>query len=87
MNRRVDPATAGRRVQRLEEALSARLFVKSPQGYALSEEMIYDRLALTVTGEQLLDVYLESRRSLAVQRAGGAPEGLDDRHLDSPIAR
>ncbi|MGG7644137.1 LysR family transcriptional regulator [Rhodovulum sp. YNF3179] len=34
---RLDPATVGRRVQRLEEALGARLFVKSPQGYALSE--------------------------------------------------
>lgn len=30
---RLDPATVGRRVARLELALSARLFVKSPQGY------------------------------------------------------
>lgn len=35
---KVDPATVGRRVARLEEALGARLFVKSPQGYALTEE-------------------------------------------------
>ncbi|NNU80760.1 LysR family transcriptional regulator [Halovulum dunhuangense] len=34
---RLDPATAGRRVGRLEESLDARLFVKSPQGYTLTE--------------------------------------------------
>ncbi|MGC1495614.1 MAG: LysR family transcriptional regulator [Sulfitobacter sp.] len=34
---RLDPATLGRRVARLEKALQAVLFVKSPQGYALTE--------------------------------------------------
>lgn len=34
---RLDPATVGRRIARLEEALGARLFAKSPQGYALTE--------------------------------------------------
>lgn len=34
---KIDPATVGRRVSRLEESLSARLFVKSPQGYSLTE--------------------------------------------------
>lgn len=34
---RLDPATVGRRIQRLEQGLAARLFVKSPQGYALTE--------------------------------------------------
>lgn len=34
---RLDPATLGRRVARLEKALEAVLFVKSPQGYALTE--------------------------------------------------
>ncbi len=36
------------------------------------EATVYDKLALTVSGDLLADVYLESRRSLAVQRAGGA---------------
>jgi DNA-binding transcriptional LysR family regulator len=35
---RIDPATVGRRIARLETALSARLFTKTPQGYALTEE-------------------------------------------------
>ncbi len=34
---RLDPATAGRRVARLEQAMGAPLFAKSPQGYALTE--------------------------------------------------
>ena len=35
---KIDPATVGRRIARLEEATKARLFTKSPQGYALTEE-------------------------------------------------
>lgn len=34
---RLDPATVGRRMQKLEVALQASLFTKSPQGYALTE--------------------------------------------------
>ncbi|MBD3678352.1 MAG: LysR family transcriptional regulator [Rhodobacteraceae bacterium] len=34
---RLDPATVGRRVQRLEEGLGAALFVRSPQGYTLTD--------------------------------------------------
>ncbi|MFZ5961440.1 LysR family transcriptional regulator [Thalassococcus sp. BH17M4-6] len=34
---RMDPATVGRRVARLEQTLGTPLFAKSPQGYALTE--------------------------------------------------
>ena len=34
---RLDPATVGRRIARLEEALDVTLFMKSPQGYALTQ--------------------------------------------------
>src|SRR5688572_5039038 len=34
---RMDPATVGRRIARLEEALGAALFLKSQQGYALTD--------------------------------------------------
>lgn len=34
---RLDPATVGRRIARLEDTLGAVLFLKSPQGYLLSE--------------------------------------------------
>ena len=35
---RCDPATVGRRIARLEEGLGTRLFLRSAQGYALTEE-------------------------------------------------
>ncbi|WP_377506010.1 LysR family transcriptional regulator [Octadecabacter sp. R77987] len=34
---RLDPATLGRRIARLEDSLGGALFVKSPQGYALTD--------------------------------------------------
>lgn len=34
---KIDPATVGRRIARLEEGIGARLFTKTPQGYALTE--------------------------------------------------
>jgi DNA-binding transcriptional LysR family regulator len=34
---KIDPATVGRRIARLEEGMGARLFTKTPQGYALTE--------------------------------------------------
>ncbi|SFR37269.1 transcriptional regulator, LysR family [Yoonia tamlensis] len=34
---KMDPATLGRRITRLERSLGASLFVKSPQGYALTD--------------------------------------------------
>jgi hypothetical protein len=36
------------------------------------ESAIYDRLAVSVTGETLTDVYLEQRRSLEIEERGGA---------------
>jgi DNA-binding transcriptional LysR family regulator len=35
---KIDAATVGRRIARLEESMGARLFAKSPQGYTLTEE-------------------------------------------------
>lgn len=57
---RLDPATVGRRVQRLEEAMGAPLFAKSPQGYAL-----------TVDGQRLLD-----HAERAEQAVNGAAEEI-----------
>ncbi|UCC73271.1 MAG: hypothetical protein JSV86_01520 [Gemmatimonadota bacterium] len=36
------------------------------------EATIYDRLAVSVTGETLTDVYLEQRRALEIEDRGGA---------------
>jgi len=64
---RMDPATVGRRIARLEEGLGATLFAKSPQGYALTE-----------AGQKLMT---HAEAAEAALRAGtgeasGAGEGL-----------
>ena len=45
-----------------------------------TEEEIYDKLAISVTGEQLTDIYLENRRALDVEKRGGARASVD--HVD-----
>jgi hypothetical protein len=42
------------------------------------EEAIYDRLALTITGEQLTELYLNTRRSLELENHGGARAKVDE---------
>lgn len=36
------------------------------------EQDVYDKLALSISGELLADIYLQSRKSLEIQKAGGA---------------
>jgi DNA-binding transcriptional LysR family regulator len=63
----LDPATVGRRVTALEEALGARLFDRSPQGYALTE-----------SGRSLLGhaQAMESQASAATEEVGGQADRL-----------
>ncbi len=42
------------------------------------EEDVYDKLALSVDGDLLADIYLQSRKSLQVQKAGGAQAKVKD---------
>lgn len=58
---RLDPATLGRRVARLEKTLEVGLFVKSPQGYALTE-----------AGAQLLDRAEAVEQAMRLASAGVA---------------
>ncbi|RKF16970.1 LysR family transcriptional regulator [Roseovarius spongiae] len=76
---KVDPATVGRRIARLERALKAALFAKSPQGYALTNE-----------GQRLMDHAMRAEqemlaafedvgghgRQLSGQIRLGAPDGM-----------
>ena len=43
-----------------------------------NEEAIYDRLAVSVTGDQLEEVYLENRRALELENRGGARAQVDE---------
>lgn len=62
---KMDPATVGRRIARLEEALGATLFAKSPQGYAL-----------TGAGSRLRDHAEEAEEALAAGMSLRAEAGL-----------
>ena len=42
------------------------------------EDDVYDKLALSVSGDLLTDFYLQNRRSFAIQRAGGAQAKIKD---------
>jgi hypothetical protein len=42
------------------------------------EEAIYDRLEVSVTGDQLAEVYLENRRALELENRGGARARVDE---------
>jgi DNA-binding transcriptional LysR family regulator len=63
---RMDPATVGRRVARLEQGLGTPLFVKSPQGYALTD-----------AGSRLLTHAEAAEQAMqAASEAAGSSEGL-----------
>ena len=87
---KIDPATVGRRVARLEETLGATLFVKSPQGYALTEygERLMEHAA---RAEQNMAQGLEDIRGEPGQLTGsiriGAPDGSANYLLPQVCAR
>ncbi|MCO8144930.1 LysR family transcriptional regulator [Rhodovulum tesquicola] len=76
---KLDPATLGRRIARLEEALGAALFARSPRGYGLTEagERLMDR---AMQAEQALTEGAEELRGQGGQLTGsvriGAPDGV-----------
>ena len=61
---RLDPATAGRRIARLERSLGAVLFAKSPQGYTLTE-----------AGQRLLPRAEAAEAALRTPMEAGGPDG------------
>jgi DNA-binding transcriptional LysR family regulator len=74
---RMDPATLGRRIARLEERLGAALFVKSPQGYALTGrgERLQVHAARAEAALALAGEAGPQERGLAGQIRIGAPDG------------
>ena len=42
------------------------------------EGAVYDRLAISVSGEQLIRIYLENRRSMELEERGGARANVDE---------
>ncbi|MDG1866931.1 MAG: LysR family transcriptional regulator [Yoonia sp.] len=74
---KMDPATLGRRIARLEQAVGAALFVKSPQGYALTDlgAQMRDRAAEAETALSLAVDTGQGAATLSGQIRIGAPDG------------
>lgn len=86
----MDPATVGRRVARLERAVGAPLFVKSPQGYALTDlgARMRDKAA---EAEEALDLAMDEgqggTRGLTGQIRIGSPDGVANYVLPQVVAQ
>lgn len=87
---KLDPATVGRRIARLEDALNARLFAKSPQGYALTDEG--QRLQThAVQAETAMSAAQDALRGTTSGLSGqiriGAPDGCANYLLPQVLAQ
>jgi DNA-binding transcriptional LysR family regulator len=86
---KIDPATVGRRIARLEDAVGSRLFTKTPQGYALTEEGAR-LLAHAERAEAAVDgasEALSGPEGLTGQIRIGAPDGCANYLLPQVLAR
>lgn len=74
---RMDPATVGRRIARLEERLGTALFAKSPQGYALTDRGLALRDHAAAAEAALREGLAEGAtgEGLSGQIRIGAPDG------------
>ncbi len=86
---RIDPATVGRRIARLEDSLGARLFVKSPQGYALTDTgaRLVPRAEVAEAALRGLDETAETPEGLTGQIRLGAPDGCANYLLPQVLAQ
>ena len=86
---KIDPATVGRRIARLEESVAARLFTKTPQGYALTDQG-NRLLAHAIRTEIAVDgasEALHGPEGLTGQIRIGAPDGCANYLLPQVLAR
>jgi DNA-binding transcriptional LysR family regulator len=87
---RVDPATVGRRIARLEAALGAPLFAKSPSGYALTDagqRLMGHAVAVEQAVEGAAEELLGRAGGLTGQIRIGAPDGAANFVLPQVCAR
>ena len=86
---RLDPATVGRRIARLEERLGTRLFARSPQGYALSDagaRVLTHAGAAETAMAQIPEALGGPSQGLSGQIRIGAPDGCANFVLPQVIA-
>ena len=85
---KLDPATVGRRIARLEDAMGARLFAKTPQGYALTDQggrvmPMAERAEAAMEG---VSETLTGAAGLSGQIRIGAPDGCANYLLPQVLA-
>ncbi|MGL6209711.1 MAG: LysR family transcriptional regulator [Paracoccaceae bacterium] len=85
---RLDPATVGRRIARLEEATGSRLFIKSPQGYGLTEaaSRLLTHAEAAETSMAAASEALSGPEGLTGQIRIGAPDGCANYLLPQVLA-
>ena len=86
---KIDPATVGRRIARLEDAIGARLFAKGPQGYALTDEgaRLLTHAERAETAIEGAAEALTGPEGLTGQIRIGAPDGCANYLLPQVLAR
>jgi hypothetical protein len=50
------------------------------------EEDVYDKLAFSVSGDLLSDIYLQNRKSFSIQKAGGAQAKIKSVEIEAATA-
>ena len=86
---KIDPATVGRRIARLEESTRARLFTKTPQGYGLTEDgsrLLLHAQAVETAMQGAADA-LTGDATLTGQIRIGAPDGCANYLLPQVLAK
>ena len=86
---KLDAATAGRRIARLEEAMGARLFSRSPQGYLLTDEggrLVAHAEAIEAEMARAQDAMAGPVEGISGQIRIGAPDGCANYLLPQVVA-
>jgi len=87
---KLDAATVGRRVARLEEAMGARLFTRSPQGYVLTDEgarLVAPAEAIEAQMARAAEALAGPAEGISGQVRIGAPDGAANYLLPQVVAR
>jgi DNA-binding transcriptional LysR family regulator len=86
---KIDPATVGRRIARLEDRIGARLFTKTPQGYSLTEAgaNLLPHAARAEAAVLGAGDAVSQSQGLSGQIRLGAPDGCANYLLPQVIAR
>ncbi len=86
---KMDAATVGRRVTRLESALGTRLFSRSPQGYGLTDEgarLVHHAEAIEAEMERAREALSGPGEGISGQIRIGAPDGCANYLLPQVVA-